>query len=93
MIRGVNRQVIVLRPDRDSAFETVYFMLKSEQQKPSVTERDILREANKIISENYREKRTGGEKKSVRFWRGAVIFMFGTLIGVLGVLAIWIMTV
>ena len=93
MIRGVNRQVIVLRPDRDSAFETVYFMLKSEQQKPSVTERDILREANKIISENYREKRTGGEKKSAGFLRGALIFMLGALLGVVFSLIIRIMTV
>ncbi|MBE6530919.1 MAG: hypothetical protein E7679_02350 [Ruminococcaceae bacterium] len=93
MIRGVNRQVIVLRPDRDSAFETVYFMLKSEQQKPSAAEKDILREANKIISENYPEKRGRGEKKRRCFLRGGITFMLGVLLGVALSGAIWIMTV
>ena len=92
MIRGVNRQVIVLRPDRDSAFETVYFMLKSGQQMPSAAERDILREANKIISENCSEKRGRGEKKRRCFLRGGITFMLGVLLGVALSGAIWIMT-
>ena len=92
MIRGVNRRVIVLRPDRGSAFETVYFMLKNEPQKPSAAEKDILREANKIISENYPEKRSYGGKKRKSFLRGVIIFMLGVLLGVALSGAIWIMT-
>ena len=91
MIRGVNRQVIVLKPDKSSAFETVYFMLKSDLKKASVLDKDMVREANKIISENYSEKVRRTDKKAKRLFTKAFPFIFGVILGVLLSSVIWIM--
>ena len=47
MLRGVNRNVLVVRTDKNSRFESVYFVIK----KGSAVERaDIIKEANSIIT-------------------------------------------
>lgn len=91
MIRGVNRQVIVLRPDRSSAFETVYFMLRNEQGKPAPRDKDMVREANKIISENYPESGRRTDKKGGRFFKKSFPFVFGVIFGVLISSVVWVM--
>ncbi len=46
MIKGTNRNVIVVRTDKDSRFESVYFVMKKNG---SSDHSDMLKEANSII--------------------------------------------
>ena len=49
MLKGLNRNVLVVRADRKSRFEAVYFVMK----KGSMTEKgDMLKEANRIINDS-----------------------------------------
>ncbi len=46
MLRGTSRNVIVVKTDSESMFESAYFIMKKGSVAPR---RDIVREANKII--------------------------------------------
>ena len=46
MLKGVNRNVIVVRGDRSSRFEAVYMIMKKGT---AATDTDILKEANRIV--------------------------------------------
>ena len=59
MLKGINKNVIVVNTDKGSKFEAVYFVLK----KGAGTERgEILKEANRIISDSIVSKRGGKHK-------------------------------
>ncbi|MBQ9112751.1 MAG: hypothetical protein IJY08_04135 [Clostridia bacterium] len=49
MLKGINRNVIVVRTDRKSRFEAVYFVLKKGG---AADKADMVKEANRIISES-----------------------------------------
>lgn len=51
MVKGCQRQMVILKCASDSAFENAYFILKNEKQR-SFSEEEIISQANKIISEN-----------------------------------------
>ena len=87
MVKGCQRQMVVLKCASDSAFENAYFILRNDKQR-SFTEEEIITQANRIISENCFSRR---KKKSVSkviaviaaFFCGALIsalitvFVFG----------------
>lgn len=49
MLKGTNRNVIVVHTDAKSRFEAVYFVLKKNGESKRA---DIVKEANKIITES-----------------------------------------
>ncbi|MBE6577714.1 MAG: hypothetical protein E7653_06205 [Ruminococcaceae bacterium] len=54
MLKGINRNVIVVRTEPNSKFEAVYFVLR----KGGASERaDVVKEANKIINDSGAHKR------------------------------------
>lgn len=81
MIRGIQKEMIMLRPDKSSIFEVVYFMLRSDVSKPS--ENDILREANKIVEENISHKKRRREERKNKLRSGIPFFIFGSLSGII----------
>jgi hypothetical protein len=81
MLKGVNRNVIVVKSDRNSRFEAVYFVMKKSGYGNRT---DILKEANGIIGDS------GMLERQRRFsTRGASIFL-GTLIGALISSVLWL---
>ncbi len=65
MLKGINRNVIVVRTDANSKFEAVYFVLR----KGGAQERaDIVREANGIINDS-------GARRSVPRRRLRTVFL------------------
>lgn len=88
MIRGTQREMIMLRGERDSAFECVFFLVRRDVAEKKQRHEDMLAEANRIISEN----RSSSERRSVLFWRAvkqkAPAFLIGALCGALLALAI-----
>lgn len=89
MVKGCQRQMVMLRCASDSAFESAYFILKNEKQK-IFSEDDIIAQANKIIAENCFARAKKSRIKTVlvafaSFVCGAVLATLATVI-VLGLL-------
>ena len=75
MIKGAQKQMIVVRTGTSRYFDEAYFVLKSGLKPKREEQTDLLTEANRIIKESE-ELRTG--KKSNRPW---LWFAIGLLIG------------
>ncbi len=86
MIRGIQKEVIMLKTDKNSIFEVVYFMLRSDIAKPS--ENDILREANKIVEESCSRKKRKSDERKNKFKCGIPFFIFGSLMGIITTLLV-----
>ena len=83
MIRGVQKEMIMVKTDKNSIFEVVYFLLRSDIAEPKPSENDILKEADKIIEENcsHKKRRRNERKKKLR--SGIPFFIFGSISGIL----------
>lgn len=90
MIRGTKREMIMLKGDRSSAFESVFFLMRTDIAAPKDTKADLLAEANRIISQN---RPTKSRRRTV-FWqsvkKNAPAFLLGALFGALGALGSWL---
>ena len=94
MIRGVQRKIIVIKGDKSSVFENVYFLLRNDISDANRSDRsdgDILREANKIIAQNYSDKKRKKYEKRKKIRRGLAIFLSGLLLGALSMVSVWIL--
>ena len=69
MLKGVNRRVVVVKGDGKSPFETAYLILKKNA---AGTERDIIKEANKLLGVGEDRRRT------IPLWS---IFLLGVVTG------------
>lgn len=81
MVRGIQKEMIMLKTDKGSIFEAVYFLLRSDIPKPS--ENDILKEANKIVEENQSHKKRKRDERKNKLRCGIPFFIFGTLCGII----------
>ena len=82
MVKGVNKQMIVLRIDGNRIYESACFVLKNEALPSKATQRDMLDEANRLLAEMDIKK--ARPKKRRTFWRIAiptVLFVLGVLAG------------
>ena len=86
MLKGTNRNVMVVHTNKDSRFEAVYFVLKKASD---TYKTDIITEANRIISEGNspRRKRHGRLKLTLlilcSLLLGAAIGVFACLTALL----------
>ena len=74
MLKGINRNIIVVRTPRTSRFEAAYFILKKE--KKSECKEKLLEEANRMIIRGERAK-----KKRARWIGSALWFLAGAALG------------
>lgn len=81
MIKGTQKEIIMLKTEKNSIFEVVYFMLRSDIPKPS--ENDILKEANRIVEESYSHQKRKREERKNKLKCGIPFFIFGTLSGII----------
>ena len=88
MVRGVHKRIIEVKISGSRLFDHACLVFKSGDIANETSERDILAEANRIISQN----RSSSERRSVLFWRAvkqkAPAFLIGALCGALLALAI-----
>ena len=86
MLKGVNRNVIVVKTDKNSRFETAYFLLRPERRAETG---GAIAEARELICAG--EKR--GKRKG-RLWRilfAALCFALGAVTGAGGVIFLQMM--
>jgi hypothetical protein len=70
MIKGCQREMIVLQTKESPLFESAYFVLR--RGKKEAPRADMLAESNRIIEEgrDYLFRRRGQKRQGSRFWLG-----------------------
>jgi hypothetical protein len=76
MIKGAQKQMIVVRTGSSTYFDEAYFVLRKEVKAPRKS-RDILLEANRILEESRLPVRRPVKKSSCGWWG----FLAGALSG------------
>lgn len=82
MVKGVNRQMIVLKLDGNRIYDSACFVLKNDAKQQKEAQKDMLREANRILAQmdikRSRPRRIGW------FWKLLfllLILVIGMIIG------------
>ena len=78
MIKGAQKQMIVIRTGNSRYFDEAYFVLRREVKPQTGGKADILEEANRILREHDPNQ---GECRKKRLSRGALLFLLGILCG------------
>ena len=82
MVKGLNKQMIILHLEGNRIYESACFILKNEVSHTKETKKDMLAEANRLLGEM--ELRTARPRKRRAFgkfllWFG--VFLLGAIIG------------
>ena len=81
MLKGVSRNVIIVKTKADSRFEVVYFIVK----KGVINDRaEIVKEANRIVSQSGMSGRPAG------LWKQVKLTLPGVCIGAALASALWL---
>ena len=83
MLRGCQREMIVLQTQDRALFESAWFVLRRERE--GAGNDDMLAEANRIIGQG-----TSFRQKKRRSVAPAVCFLLGLSLGMLAFLAFWL---
>lgn len=68
MVRGVFKQIVVIRPDDKSFFEEAILIVKPQATKSKLKEADILAEANRVINERIQRYCDDSKKRRLFGW-------------------------
>ena len=77
MIKGAQKQMIVLRTANSRYFDEAYFVLRRELPVQKGASGEMLLEADRILRENTADSHVGSRKRK----RGLLFFCFGFLLG------------
>ena len=80
MIRGIKKQMIVVKPENESAFECAYLILRSDIISAQNNENAILDEAKRLISDNTCSAKRKRILRKERLLRGLPFFCLGFLL-------------
>ena len=87
MLKGVQKNFIMVKLPRSLHFEAAYFLMRSPQK--NTHEGEMIKEANRIISEAG--LRSASSKPSAVFRRDRIMFfLYGALSGAASVAAVWL---
>ena len=81
MVKGISRQVIVVKSPDPSLFEQAIFILKDSAVREGITDQMLMKQARQAIG---KEKRGGWQGKL--FWFSLGVFLAGGLLGLILVL-------
>ena len=68
MIKGAQKQMIVVRTSKSPYFDEAYFVLRREIRSQKHIQNDILAEANRILEENTPTSRPLKRRKKQLLW-------------------------
>ena len=86
MIKGCQREMIVLQTKESALFESAYFILRKDSRPKSPTKNEMLSEATRILEENA----LGPDKPRFTRLHLAASLLAGFLLGALAVGIVWI---
>ena len=82
MVKGLNKQMIILRLEDNGIYESACFILKNEVAHSKETKKDMLTEANRLLGEmelgSARPRKRRGFGK---FLLWLMVFLLGAVIG------------
>ncbi len=83
MIKGSQRQIILINGGESSYFESAYFVLRKDAEKKGAGHGDMIREANRIIERSLPQSaaRIKRREKAKGFLCRAAIFAGGAVFG------------
>ena len=89
MVKGIQREMVMVRTAQSELFEMAYFILRSDTEK-KYGSKSIIYEANSIVSAICADGAREKEKKKRRSQRraGALWFLSGVLAGAMAVFLI-----
>ena len=90
MVRGCQKKIIYLKNTDSEVFDEAYFVLTDKAIDEGISERDMLKEANKILDECiFDEERKSKKLKIKAFLKSSALpFLLGIVFGALCVLII-----
>lgn len=84
MLKGINRNVMVVRPHSNSPFEAVYFVIKKDK---GIYKTDMIKEANRIICEGAAPRKPRHRKLKL-----TLLFICAILLGAAAAVVICLLT-
>lgn len=84
MIKGARRQMIVIRTGNSRYFDEAYFVLRKDLKSTRTDNKDILREANRILSERAPDTRVRNRHSLLRWIFFGAGLLCGALLAILG---------
>ena len=82
MIKGVNKQMIVLKLDNNRLYDSACFVLRNDVDRKKSEEKDMLGEANRILAEmDIKRPRRSGRGGFRRFLFSVALLVIGAVIG------------
>ena len=83
MIKGSQRQIILIKGDESSLFESAYFVLRRGAEQSGARHDDMVREANRIIEKSLPAGAARIKRRELFAGRlrAVTIFLGGTLLG------------
>ncbi len=78
MVKGINKQMIVLKLEGNRIYDSACFILKNEVQRSKDNQNDMLYEANRLLGE-MDIKKYKGKKKG--FWRKLIFALSFLILG------------
>lgn len=83
MVKGVNKHIIVLKLEDNRLYDTACFMLRNDAKQSKESEKDMLYEANRILSEmDIKKVKPGKRRRLGRFLCGVLLLALGFCIGI-----------
>ncbi len=82
MIKGINKQMVVLRLENNRLYDSACFVLRSDVKQKKQEEKDMLAEANRILAEmDIKRPRGGTRGRFRRFLWSVALLVIGVIIG------------
>ena len=82
MVKGLNKQMIILRLDDNRIYESACFILKNEVTHKKETEKDMLAEANRLLGEMELGRARSRKRRGFgRFLLWLAVFLLGGVAG------------
>jgi len=82
MVKGINKQMIVLHIEGNRIYESACFILKNEVSQTKETRKDMLTEANRLLGEmDLGTARPRKKKAFGRFLLWLCVFLLGAFLG------------
>ena len=82
MVKGLNKQMIILRLEGNEIYESACFILKNEVNHSKETRKDMLAEANRLLGEmEIGRARSRKGRAFGKFLLWMLVFLLGAILG------------
>ena len=88
MIKGIQKQMVMVRLHDNTAFETAYFVLRDGSDKKS--DSDIVAEANTLVQSAFTQGNKKPKDSRISRFRSLLLFFLGLLLGALISSILWL---